>query len=604
MRDCLLRHFSKDELAEKGYMQRPLDRDMRTSLGKMDLEFFSAFYLPHHFYNPFAWFHRLLFQDIEDLILSYGQRRLLEIVFRGGGKSTIDTLATPLWAICYTLRHYITMISDSESQAKEKLATLKTELETNPRLLEDFGDLRGEKWQEIDIETKNQVKIRALGQGMAFRGRKYLQWRPDLIILDDIEDDEGVRSETQRHFLEQWLIKTILKALDAQDGKLLVVGNFIHYECLLLSLRDNPQYKHRVFSAVMPDGHGDFKWATRAELWDQWHDIITDLSNPNRIEDARAFYEERKEEMLEGAEVAWPEQFPYYNLMLQRLDGPSEFACEMLNVPIDPTQRFFGRYGTFRLLYDREAKETALVPWNHETRMPAGRPAVLLSDCTFFAATDPSLGETKRSDPSALVIAAKGPNNQLFVLEADIMRRSPDQIIKDQIKWYSKFPDIVRWGVESVQFQKFFMTISAREALTSGNKIPFIEIAVHNQQKAMRIESLQGDLSNHYILINEDGCEELKKQIEQYPMGAKVDGLDALEMVRTLADEFQPDASAAVQVVTTHRFGDGFEKAAKGTIWDAGDIWSVAEAAAEEADKQREAQKRDKQPVFHFPISL
>jgi len=178
------RNFSEEELEELGWLDRPFDQELRLALAAIDLEFFARYYLPHHFDLEPAKFHQKIFEDVQNLLLGEGVQNLLEVVFRGGGKTTIVTLALPLWSICFLLRRFIVVISDTQGQSKEQLATVKDELEHNERIEEDFGNLVGSRWTEDDIETKNRVKIIALGANQKIRGRKYRQWRPDLIILD------------------------------------------------------------------------------------------------------------------------------------------------------------------------------------------------------------------------------------------------------------------------------------------------------------------------------------------------------------------------------------------------------------------------------------
>ncbi|CAH8721972.1 hypothetical protein WDD9_006556 [Paenibacillus melissococcoides] len=57
----------------------------------------------------------------------------------------------------------------------------------------------------------------------------------------------------------------------------------------------------------------------------------------NRQEDARAFYEDNKADMLEGTEVLWEEKLSYYDLMVIKIsEGEASFNSEIQNDPIDP----------------------------------------------------------------------------------------------------------------------------------------------------------------------------------------------------------------------------------------------------------------------------
>ena len=622
IRDRLLAHFSIEELERMNWLEREFDLEARRSLGRLDLQFFARFYLKHHFTDPPARLHDDIFTDIETMVNSPGPRYEVMAVFRGAGKSTIDTLALPIWCVAYGLRHYIPIISDSNDQAKQHLSSIKSEFDTNQRILEDFGALRGVRWQEEDIETANFCKVQALGQGMKFLGRKYHQWRPDLIVLDDIENPEDILSETQRRGLESWFKTTVMRA-GATDVKILMVGTLRHHECLIAKMFRNPRFVHRRFAAIE-------SWAEREDLWEQWRQVITDLSHDNPGEVAHKFYAVNQTEMMRGVKVAWPERFPYEQLMVSIIsDGPSSFSTEMQNEPDDPAARFFQHYGTYKRMPHRNEDGTYeewLIPWDSKANegmgAPSGKTPIPLAACALFAATDPSMGESTSSDRSAILIGAVAPNNQIFLLEADIKRRLPDRIIVDQTHWMETYPGILAWGIEAVQFQKFFGTVSARESQEAGAKIPVVPLSTHNNLKEMRIQTLQPDLLNEYILLNEDGQHDLKDEIARYRPGikasTKIDGLDALEMLRSLCDDNRPKMATSITFATTHEYGQTkiaelMQQNDDYAFWDAVDREADERAyinrqaielalAAKEHRKPREIKGAEKMPFF--PISI
>ena len=99
----------------------------------------------------------------------------------------------------YAYKHYILILSDSSEQAEGFLDDIKTELEDNANIIMDFGSLKGDKaWRTGVILTKTDIKAEAIGSGKKVRGRRHRNWRPDLIVLDDIENDENVNTPEQR----------------------------------------------------------------------------------------------------------------------------------------------------------------------------------------------------------------------------------------------------------------------------------------------------------------------------------------------------------------------------------------------------------------------
>ncbi len=563
---ALLRNFTVQELEASGWLDRPPDGDLRRQLGEIDQRFFARFYLHEHFTKPFASMHLKLFARVKRMFAIEGRVNDVAACPRGHGKTTIVTLAVPLHKTLYQLRRHILIISDSFDQAKEQLATVKAELENNPRILEDFGSLKGPKWQAAEIETSTSVKLVALGARMKIRGRKYGHHRPDLMVVDDIENLVAVQSETRRDALSDWFLRSVMRA-GWDDTKVLVVGNFLHHDCLLARLVANPMFGSLTFQALP-------EWPIRMDLWDAWQAIITDLSIENKEEVALSFFQSRREEMLEGARSEWPEAFPVYDLMVMRVsEGAASFSMELQNEPTDPTKALFRKVQSYRKEW-RVPEGTESVDGEVWLVPNTSGVAVPLSACAIFGFTDPSMGRTVSSDYAAISILAKAPTNQLFVLEADTRRRPPAIIMKAQNKWAKQYP-ILRWGIESNAFQALYATESARTAMQEATYLPILAI---NQlaNKALRLQSLEPDFSNGYLLVHETGQELLKKQLAEYPMGAHDDALDALEGARSLAREWVPLKNVEVVQGDVHNFTESKGRCSRRPAIS--DPWAVYEA--------------------------
>ena len=157
-------------------------------------------------------------------------KRLVLAAPRGFAKSSISSIFYPLWAALFQKQKDICIVSATEGLAVEMLRAIKRELESNRRILSFFGDLKSDKWSESHIITTTGVNIRARGAGGQIRG-----FRPSLVILDDIETDEGVISEEQRKKLKDWVFKACLNTL-LPDGQFIVVGTILHPLSLLSDL--------------------------------------------------------------------------------------------------------------------------------------------------------------------------------------------------------------------------------------------------------------------------------------------------------------------------------------------------------------------------------
>ena len=163
--------------------------------------YFADIYFPH--YNTHtksathAWIHKNLPAQID---LKRGTATAF-CAPRGEGKSTEVSLKFILWCVLTGRKTYPFLFSDTSEQAAMLLSAIKAELEVNPRLMMDFPDAcgAGSIWRSNMIQTRNGAMIEARGSGQAVRGRRNVSQRPDLIVGDDLENDENVRSIDQRH---------------------------------------------------------------------------------------------------------------------------------------------------------------------------------------------------------------------------------------------------------------------------------------------------------------------------------------------------------------------------------------------------------------------
>lgn len=256
--------FAPEELtAEK--------KEERKGKARIDREFFKRTYLGHYFSLESFYAHG----EVEALLES-GLSEYYPIAMpRGTGKSTTFNLADCVRDICLGLKHYLIICSDTLDQAVEHLACIQLELECNARLREDFGDLKGSgDWSKEAFVTANDVKVMALGRGQKIRGRRHRQWRPDKVILDDIENNETIRSPKQTKKIIKWITEEVIPALGA-NGVILHIGNLLSQRSALAHF-----LKHELFADFarvydVQDDAGHSLWPAR------WSD--DDLARKRRL---------------------------------------------------------------------------------------------------------------------------------------------------------------------------------------------------------------------------------------------------------------------------------------------------------------------------------
>ncbi len=497
-------------------------------------EYFVATYFPHYVRNPSkSQLHEYLFSELPKATVNPDSVLLAIAAPRGEAKSTIVSQLYTLYRIITSQTHFSLIVMDSIDQAYPMLEAIKAELDSNPRLKIDFPNVfgQGRVWQAGTIITANNVKVQVAGAGKKLRGLRHGAYRPDLVILDDIENDENVRSPDQRDKLHGWLKKTIMP-LGAAGEKLdiIYIGTILHYDSVLNRTLNNPAWRSARFKAIiqMPENMA---------LWDEWEALF----KAKRLDEAESFYHTHKTAMEQGAIVSWLAR-PILALMkIRARDGHDAFDSEYQN---DPTA---GEDAPFN---------NAIQYW-HE--LPDG--------LTLFGACDPSLGKHGASrDPSAIIIGGYDRNTgKLYIIEADIKKRLPDKIISDIIRYQRQYNCVV-WAIESVQFQEFFRTELVKRSAQEHIHVPAQPVMPHSD-KLLRIEALQPHMNNGYILLHTEQST-LIDQFRHFPKGDHDDGCDGVEMCWKIATGFmQSSQSDAFELPEPSLYGGGFGSFGMGG-WD------------------------------------
>lgn len=455
-----------DDTAEK--------KAIRIELAKRDRTYFQQTYLPHYFPEQPATIHLTLVEHDQDELLAAAAPR-------EHAKSTHESIGRPLHGIVKGDEHFIIIGSDTETQAAAFTASIKDELECNGRLRADFPDAcRTVRGGDSDFVTGNDVRVMARGAGQKVRGLHHKQWRPTLMVWDDLENDEAVESEDQRKKLRKWFFKAVVNTR-GKGGKIRIIGTILHPESLLNEILD-------------PDKNA------------RWTKFLWKAPDPDALEPGPSL---------------WPEVWPLERLRDKKEEiGSVFYAQEYRNEPIDEETALF--------------KETDITYFDD-------RDLVGLS-LVHYGACDPSLGKTDRSDFSAIldaVVAVGDPH--INIDEADIRRRKPQEICADAIE-HGRRHAYVAFGFEDVGFQEVLKDDLTRQSDEAHVHLPIVPISHEGVPKDLRIRRLS-PLVERGILRFRKSQTLLIQQLVHYKPRGRVhdDGPDALEMlVRLISGKAKP----------------------------------------------------------------
>lgn len=460
-------------------------------------EYFVNTYFPHYVRSSEkSELHEFLFSRLPEILQQPEGINEADAAPRGEAKSTLVTRLFSLWTVITGAKKFIVIAMDSIDQAYPMLEAIKAELEFNPRLKTDFPEMcgQGRVWQAGTIVTASNVKIQVFGSGKKMRGMVHGAFRPDLAILDDIENDEMVRNPDQRDKLEMWLKQTVLP-LGAVGTKfdVIYIGTILHYDSVLSRTLNNPFWSTRKFKAMK-------RWPDRMDLWDRWEELYRN----DGAAVAGAFYQANKDEMERGAVTSWAARGVLELMKIRARDGHATFDSEYQNDPVSGEDAPFAKSMKF---------------WND-----------LPSDLVYFGALDPSLGKAGASrDPSAIIIGGyQRETGKLYVVEAQIKKRLPDLILEDVIRLHRQYRCKL-WFVETVQFQEFLKDELVKRSAARGIPVPARAVKPVSD-KLLRIETLQPHMANGLILLNESQ-QTLIQQFRHFPKADHDDGPDAVHML-------------------------------------------------------------------------
>lgn len=222
---------------------------------------FFLIYFARYVQYDLADFHRDIFTATEDDSI----KRCAIVAFRGSGKSTIISLSYILWAIMgKEQRKFVLLVARTQEQAKLMLRNIRTELERNLLLRFDLGPFQEteDEWRNSTLVLSNfNARITVISVDQSMRGMRHAEFRPDLIVCDDIEDDDSVKTRESRDNTYRWITRELIPAGD-KHTRFFIVGNYLHQDAVTQRLREvyeNDKHSQYIHVPLLDDD-GNITW--------------------------------------------------------------------------------------------------------------------------------------------------------------------------------------------------------------------------------------------------------------------------------------------------------------------------------------------------------
>lgn len=360
--------------AEIGPLPEVVNHARRESC-RHNLKLFIETYLPSMFENiekDWATFHLESFETLQQTFLEGGMFAVA--LPRGSGKSCM-TAAACIWAACYGHKHFVVIICATDDLAVGFMTDIKSQLEEQELLNEDFPEvcypirqLEGKpqrcasqtvdgvrtkiEWTKNHIVLPNIAKYASSGfriatggiTGSKIRGVRFTLpggrvIRPDVVVLDDPQDDESARSVEQTKTRMSLIRGAIMKMKGpGKSMALIACVTVIRKGDVADQLLQTPDWQGIRYGVL-----DRIPGREAMELWNQYRRIQEESFAQKRGRSMEVdFYLKHQSVMDDGIVATWQGRFDAKTersaiqaAMNEYFQGEKEFFAELMNNPND-----------------------------------------------------------------------------------------------------------------------------------------------------------------------------------------------------------------------------------------------------------------------------
>ncbi len=437
--------------------------------------------MPERFSAPFSSY---LHDPIFELIDSDAPRVAIAAP-RGSGKTSLS-IAKAVQSILFRSRRFITWVSTSHDVATMQTENLKREMLSCPEIKKLFGSVKTRGMGEIDesFSKKSWVAfdhtiVLPRGCGQQVRGVLFGSARPDLLIIDDLEHAEEIKSDELRNARKTWFHADLMKCVSRFDKnwKVIYIDTLKHEDALLQDLLDSPDWE-----------------SVRLEICDDnLNPTAPDIMSREEIQTAYDSHES-----------------------LGMLDV---FYREFRNLPVATAnaafkQEYFKTYNEIDL--DLKTVENVVI-------------------------VDPAKTTNMHSAESAVVgIGINTKSNALYVRDIVAGKFHPDELYNEMFSMCQRLNARVL-AVEVTSLNEFITQPIKNEITRRGlNWLEFVELKARGGSNAASKEKRVRALVPYYrqglIFHNPGVCHGLEAQLMAFPRARRWDIMDAFAYIIELLD--------------------------------------------------------------------
>lgn len=506
-------------MADGGNTFTEVDISEVVSLAAIDSRLYGKFFFPKVIRQEYAPFHERMDQILE----GPGRRKMLK-AFRGSAKTTKTRLFISK-RIAYGISRTIVVVGKSEGHAARTVRWLKSQITVNRKWATTFGLVRGIKWTDTECEIvrflpgmaePERITVIAIGITGSVRGINVDDYRPDLIVLDDVGDEENCGNVEQREKIEDLIYGALLNSLAPESEEPMA--------CIVV--------------LQTPLDREDF--SVKAEKLPSW--IVLTIG---------CWTDETRDLPLDQQESSWPARFSSEGLRAEKLDAIarnklSTFLREMECKVTDPETCTF--------------RSTWLRNW-------VTLPKILTNVLVIDPVPPPSpkqiaTGNVKKDYEAFGVIGAYA--GEFYARAARVNRgHEPNWTISTFWQMYMQFrPQLVI--VEAIGYQRVLKWLLSQSMKSRGVYVPILEFADQGSKFNRIVDGMSGPTSHGTFYLpppddpeginHSEGMRQLVQQFSEYPTVSHDDalevfavGLSALQGRILIGDEHALEMEKAIE---------------------------------------------------------
>jgi len=450
-------------------------------------------YFPHHFRSASPRFHVKIIENV------LTNRYFACQCPRESAKSTLLSFLYVSHRISFKRKRFVVIVQNTYQKAAETLNTIKSEFRNNQQLeskyrVEITKDSTGDSIFRHPDGFQTRVLCKGAEQIGSVRGEKFGAYRPDLILIDDLEDDEMVRSPERRRNLQDLYDNALVPAGDAETCQYIAIGTILHDDCLMAKLVSPNFYKEytKLFYRALYTDKVTGKWRS-----------------------------------------LWKEKWSVKRLFNIRATRPDVFAKEYQGNPVSGSLRKFDKED-FRRWY---IEDDCYVLLDGENRTQTkGR----LVDCKAAIGCDLAWEETKSADFSVALPMLITPQANLLIDDYFCERGvRPDQFEEIIFKMEEKYRKLTGKGVtigfEKGKIEKVMKWFLAQAMRRRNQYLNIKDVPWVHDKIARIVTPLQPRYKMHTV-FHKSGMGELEYQLLRVPSGTHEDLPDAEQMACRLLE--------------------------------------------------------------------